>query len=339
MASKEKNRQMALLTVFAMILVVIGHSEINEYQKEFWIRKWAYSFHMPLFFFISGFLFCLTNPVDKLNRISYFEFIKSKAIRLLVPFLFINTIIFLVKTIIVKDPGELLTPVTLSWHSFINVTLFHPVGFMWFLPTLFTIFILVFPFWKCVKLSYGMNHNMLKITGLILMAIITATVIGQFLPMIFFMQISNALDYIPYFLTGVLYCECKPLIDKIIYKFRGVVIPLFLFISVTLLTTGVVASLCGIIFSVSLALLLEKKVTPFIVSLSSFCYTIFLLSYFHHVFVRGPLARILPDVSPLILYALSFILGFFIPIGIGILFKKIKPSCKPISKLGLLIGL
>lgn len=94
---KNKNRQIAILTVFAMLLVVIGHSDITVDYKNIWIYKWAYSFHMPLFFFISGFLFALTVPNVKLKNLSYGTFLKKKAIRLLIPFLFINTIIFIIK--------------------------------------------------------------------------------------------------------------------------------------------------------------------------------------------------------------------------------------------------
>ena len=60
---QKRNKEIALLTLFAMTLVVAGHSDITLDYKKLWIYKWVYSFHMPLFFFISGFLFCLTNPI------------------------------------------------------------------------------------------------------------------------------------------------------------------------------------------------------------------------------------------------------------------------------------
>lgn len=68
---KGRNKEIALLTLFAMTLVVAGHSDITSDYKELWIYKWVYSFHMPLFFFISGFLFCLTNPITRLKQTSY----------------------------------------------------------------------------------------------------------------------------------------------------------------------------------------------------------------------------------------------------------------------------
>lgn len=110
MATKKENRQIVLLTLFAMTLVVAGHSDITTDYKELWIYKWAYSFHMPLFFFISGFLFCLTNPVEKLHRTTLTAFMKKKTVRLLVPFLFINTVIFIVKATIIKDTSMMQHP-------------------------------------------------------------------------------------------------------------------------------------------------------------------------------------------------------------------------------------
>lgn len=57
---KGRNKEIALLTLFAMTLVVAGHSDITSDYKELWIYKWVYSFHMPffvLFYFRFSFLF------------------------------------------------------------------------------------------------------------------------------------------------------------------------------------------------------------------------------------------------------------------------------------------
>lgn len=153
MTTKYKNRQIVLLTLFAMTLVVIGHSDISLDFKKLWIYRWIYSFHMPLFFFISGFLFCLTMPLEKLKTTSMFSFMKKKLVRLLIPFLFINTIIFIIKSTFIKDSSLMQHPVSMDFESIIDSTLFHPMGFMWFLPALFSIFIIVFPIYKYVKAS------------------------------------------------------------------------------------------------------------------------------------------------------------------------------------------
>lgn len=62
----KSNHLIALLPVWGILLVVLGHSGFEEpiIQNELsWLHSWIYSFHMPLFFLISGYLFSLTNPV------------------------------------------------------------------------------------------------------------------------------------------------------------------------------------------------------------------------------------------------------------------------------------
>lgn len=145
---KERNKQMALMTLFTTVLVVIGHSDITSDYKELWIYKWCYSFHMPLFFFISGFLFCLTNPTERLHQTSYAAFMRRKGLRLLLPFFFINSLIFFIKALIIQDTTMMQHPVSFSLASYVNSTFFHPIGFMWFLPTLFLIFAMAYPVLK-----------------------------------------------------------------------------------------------------------------------------------------------------------------------------------------------
>lgn len=61
----KSNHLMALLSVWGIFLVLLGHSGFEEeiIQKNLsGLHSWIYSFHMPLFFLISGFLFLLTNP-------------------------------------------------------------------------------------------------------------------------------------------------------------------------------------------------------------------------------------------------------------------------------------
>lgn len=70
---KERDRTIDILKGFGILTVVAGHCG-------FPLLLWAdpYSFHMPLFFFISGFFLNLEK--------SYFSFIKQKINSLLIPF-------------------------------------------------------------------------------------------------------------------------------------------------------------------------------------------------------------------------------------------------------------
>ena len=50
----KKNQQILVLNTFAIIMVCIGHSFTAV--ESYYGHKWIYSFHMPLFMFISGYL-------------------------------------------------------------------------------------------------------------------------------------------------------------------------------------------------------------------------------------------------------------------------------------------
>lgn len=93
----KKLTQISFLFVFATLLVVIGHSDITLDYKKLWIFKWVYTFHMPLFFFLSGFLFFYTNPREKLSGLCRKRFLWKKVKRLLLPYWFVSSVIFVIK--------------------------------------------------------------------------------------------------------------------------------------------------------------------------------------------------------------------------------------------------
>lgn len=336
MVYTKKNRQMVLLTLFAMTLVVIGHSDITPDFKNLWIYKWVYSFHMPLFFFISGFLFCLTMPHEKFMATSINKFLRKKAIRLLIPFLFINTLIFIVKSSLTADSSLMQHPVQLNIKSIIDATFLHPMGFMWFLPALFSIFLISFPLFKLLKIK---NINGGGYLLSIVLTIIIVIALDIFLPKTSFMQISSAIHYLTYFLLGILYCEYKPSIDCFIRKYWILIGPIFLILSISLTLPKLVSALCGILFSVTFGLILETRCSDKLVKMSGLCYAVFLLSYFPQMFIRGPIAHRFTDVNQYIFSGVSFLLGLFIPICFGLIFLKLKDKYHRLGKFGLLIGL
>ena len=75
----EKNNrinQISWINALAIILVVIGHADMTPAYDQLWIKRWIYSFHMPLFVFVSGFLFCYTT--SRIADISVSRFLKKK---------------------------------------------------------------------------------------------------------------------------------------------------------------------------------------------------------------------------------------------------------------------
>lgn len=178
----------------------------------------------------------------------------------------------------------------------------------------------------------------------IVLGILMFFIIDCLAPRTSFMQFSSAIHYIKYFLFGLLYCDYKNTVDTWLRKYWWAIVPVFLGISISLLFTGVLAAISGIIFSVTIALLMEEKCSDKLVKISSLCYTVFLLSYFPQMFIRGPIAHLFPDVNQYFLSIISFFSGLLLPIIFGLVFIRFRAISLNgnnyiINKLGLLIGL
>ncbi|MBQ0089865.1 MAG: acyltransferase family protein [Prevotellaceae bacterium] len=129
-----------------IVLVVIGHffpkNSPESYVK---LHQWIYSFHMPLFMFISGYIYLVYKNKD----LSYSGFICNKIKRLMIPYFFVSTIIITLK-ILSSGNAYLQNPATV--FSYLEMFYLPSAGyFMWFLWSLFTIFLIV-PIFKNKKL-------------------------------------------------------------------------------------------------------------------------------------------------------------------------------------------
>lgn len=173
----------------------------------------------------------------------------------------------------------------------------------------------------------------------ILIVIIISLILDTLAPRTSFMQISSAIHYMSYFLLGILYSDYKKVIDFYLKKFWWVIVPIFLALSISLRLGVVPAALSGIIFSITLALLLEEKCSDKVVKISSLSYTVFLLSYFPQMLIRGPIAHHFPAINQYVLSTISFLAGLLLPIAFGLIFIKFKEKNKVFHKIGLLIGL
>lgn len=140
--STNRDERFLFLQVFAIILVVIGHSFYQHEDNP--VFFWIYTFHMPLFFFISGYL--LRNSVLRSGKMlgAYcdWRFVLKKAKRLLLPYWLLSSLVFLPKSLMGNFAGR---PVDASFESYAYMLL-HPlenvISIFWFLPTLFFIFML-----------------------------------------------------------------------------------------------------------------------------------------------------------------------------------------------------
>ena len=170
---------------FAIFLMVMGHflswtfaEGSNASGPAVFVRTLIYSFHMPLFFFLSGYL------VDKKNRewtISYcFKLAKKRFVSLVIPGLSFMALLYFRRNF---------------WY------------FEWFLEVLFEIYI-IFMFVQFVRYRYLPKSLFFDIAVQIVAAAVLL-VFERNCPSMFakFFSITRLAHFYPYFAFGFLFCK------------------------------------------------------------------------------------------------------------------------------------
>ena len=73
---------------FAILLVMMGHSDPPEV-----VMTWLYTFHVPLFFFLSGYVFKIKNGEN------FLSFVRRKIFTLVVPMILFSIVSILIDVI------------------------------------------------------------------------------------------------------------------------------------------------------------------------------------------------------------------------------------------------
>jgi len=158
-AKQQDNPNIYWLKGFSIFLVVFGHFYASTFVVPGFdvARRMVYLFHMPLFMAISGFLFELSPPLP-LGAL-----LAKKFQRLLVPYLTLSAVIWGAKSIAAALSFNLQRAITSA--DWVAVALYPHHGFavfLWYLYTLFVIFVLVgilqkfrVPLWAMGLLALG----------------------------------------------------------------------------------------------------------------------------------------------------------------------------------------
>lgn len=131
--TKVRNNSLDVAKGIGIILVVIGHvmsPVMSGHSVIEWLYSVIYTFHMPLFFFISGYVAkkLVTKPVDKT------ELLKQRLFRLIIPYC-VWAVIYLPMKIIMAEHVRFSSEY--KWYSFFLGN--NPDGQLWFLYVLFII--------------------------------------------------------------------------------------------------------------------------------------------------------------------------------------------------------
>ena len=148
---KERVEWIDALRGLAMFFVIWGHTYSTNKTI---IKNYIYSFHLPLFFFISGLTF---GDSDKL---SFKEFAKKRIKGLLIPYLIINIICYFFMIVlynfdIIKNFGYIKDIAGIFYSN--NSILPIPCGPAWFLVTLFLSEILFYFLKKNTKNDFDLG--------------------------------------------------------------------------------------------------------------------------------------------------------------------------------------
>jgi len=137
--SMEKTRLISIVIskAICIILVVVGHyhpdNSPNLYSA---LNSMIYSFHMPLFMFVSGYLYWATR-----KPVAYKDFVWKKFQRLMIPYFFASIVIIAIKLLTERS---LLVENPVTFSAFYQMFYLPVAGFfLWFAFALFLIFLLV----------------------------------------------------------------------------------------------------------------------------------------------------------------------------------------------------
>ena len=192
----------------AIILVVLGHAiQLNNpnYDNNLLFRI-VYSFQMPMFFFLSGFILSTQLGNSLLN------YLKKNAVRLLVPFI----VWYLISYIFVRFQTDISLP------AYLFALIKSPAGGLWFLWVLFWNSFLLFAVLKIARLKNWLRwENYFIIAAILLSRTASADFLG----------LSEVKQYFPYYAAGFFVCKYLDVLKgkrKIIYAVAVVAFPVLI---------------------------------------------------------------------------------------------------------------
>lgn len=192
MSPKKKDLSIETLRGFAIIFMVAGHviggneSGMRLADHSSW-RYFYFTFEylrMPLFTVISGYVYSL-RPVGESK---YFDFLRGKARRVLLPYIFVGTLSFVIQALVPGTNTKL--PLSFIWNIFI-----FPYAHFWFLMSIFLIFVLV-----GILDSYKKMISFKNWLLIFLLAAVIRLLIPKFELDVF--SINGFFNLLPFFLLG-----------------------------------------------------------------------------------------------------------------------------------------
>ncbi|MBO5138429.1 MAG: acyltransferase family protein [Bacilli bacterium] len=197
---RNRKSYLDVLKGIGAILVVLGHLVCYDGK----IKIYIYSFHMPLFFFISGYLFKFNSNLS--------EFIRKKFKRLMVPY-FIYTIISMI--VVFSIDGITISKREIFYNFFFIKGSNYWNSSLWFLVVMFFVLIL-FNFLIYFKKRYSINLNKQYLFFFILLLLVSIILVTFNVKLIFGLEIVPHALLI--FYIGYLFRKYDKYVKKVCLK-------------------------------------------------------------------------------------------------------------------------
>ena len=325
-----------ILYTFGAILAVFGHSHPNDWSVFdgtflYHTINFIYTFHMPLFFLITGILLANSKSVE---RKPFGLFIKEKAFKLLTPYIVLSLLFIFPKGYIEHGNFQFLNV------EYLIKVIFSPRhnvwGHFWFLPVLFVCYVIFGTFKKYILKNVKSAFALTAVTVLTFVMILLSKyttdwfAIADIFKFAFYIpfgmlllpwlknhkQLNASLLIIlalsPLLISGVLYAFLYRFI------FAQFIISLLMFVSLS-----------------SAAKLIGEKFNGFFSYFGKNVFTVYIYSWpFQSIALM-----VLEKINPIwqINVILVFIVGIICPLAISVIYGKLqKMHCK---FLDLLLGM
>lgn len=305
------------------VLVVLGHTfmgiaEAGIIEKGTvynLLTQSVYTFHVPLFFVCSGFLYQSSNRVHSLN--SWGKNVADKLLNLGVPYITFTAITVILKTVFSESVNN-------SAGNLLKTIFISPVAPYWYLYALFFMFVFI----PCLKNK--------KQAAVLLTASVAARVVYLVLSYNFVSvpyPIKSTLGRMIWFALGIFLAfniiDLKAIYSKITMAvFFAGAIALSIYYYRELNGDLIIQTIIGVPFVVAILVLSQNLRISFIEKLSFKFSEYFMPVYVMHTIFSAGVRILLLKLgvqSPIVHIICGLIAGFIIPIAIYEIAKKIPP--------------
>ncbi len=332
---RKKINWLLLLQGWTMLWVVLGHSPLtmDESMPQFAqvIFTIAYSFHMPLFILISGYLFYLTRLYSRASqdaginkKWSYKSIILDKLKRLGIPFIVFTILAMAMKVLF---PDNMARSTSFSIGEFFHALIYPregPLMEMWFVAVIMWMFILT-PVWEW---SFKSVSRIITLSFILLLF----NLFTKYLHLGSFLCLNDTAKFGLYFYLGML--ACKYSTDNVYkaYRYRILIISALCYIGCLLVNFQLGVAISGITFSVCLAFILDKHAPNSFSSFRNYTYQIFLIGIFAQILIKMIYKRVsfmeIAIHNPTLMYVAFFliclIMGLYVPVIVSKIAEKIN---------------